>query len=99
MCHVYVLRSETTGKRYVGVTADPERRLVEHNTGQTLSTRAGAPWRVIYNEPHTSRAAEMQRERFFKSGAGRRYLDEVEQRTAERPPQAEGRGFESRQPD
>ena len=32
MCYVYVLRSEKTGKRYVGVTENLERRLAEHNT-------------------------------------------------------------------
>ena len=78
MCHVYVLRSEKTGKRYIGVTQNHERRLAEHNAGQTASTRSGAPWRLIYTEAYESRAQAMQRERFLKSGRGRRFLDELD---------------------
>ena len=78
MCHVYVLRSEKTGKRYVGITEDPERRIREHNCGQTPSTRSGAPWRKIHSEAHESRAAAMQREKWLKTGHGRAWLDQLE---------------------
>jgi len=78
MCYVYVLRSEKTGKRYVGITENHERRMVEHNSGQTPSTRSGIPWRMIHNEAHESRAAAMRRERFLKSGRGRAWLDRLE---------------------
>jgi putative endonuclease len=60
MSYVYVLRSDKTGKRYVGITEHPERRLFEHNSGQTPSTRSGAPWRKIHSEAHESRAAAMK---------------------------------------
>ena len=97
ICYVYVLRSAKTRRRYIGVSVNHERRLAEHNSGQTTSTAAGVPWRVIYVETHDSRASAVRRERFLKSGQGRQFLDKLER--AERPPEAEGRGFESRQPD
>jgi len=78
MCHVYVLRSEKTGRRYVGMTEDLERRLIEHNTGQNPSTRAGAPWKMIHSEAYESRAQAGKRERALKSGQGRAWLDELE---------------------
>jgi putative endonuclease len=84
--YIYVLRSGKTGKRYVGITADHERRLAEHNAGQTLSKRSGAPWRIVYSERHDSRSAAVLRERFLKSGRGRGFLNELEARLPERSP-------------
>jgi len=44
---VYVLKSDRTGKRYIGHTNDLERRLKEHNTGHVKSTKAGLPWSIV----------------------------------------------------
>ncbi len=38
----YVLRSEATRRYYIGHTCDLERRLREHNSGQTKATRGRA---------------------------------------------------------
>ncbi len=37
MYFVYVLQSIPTGKLYIGSSSDPERRLVEHNYGKTIT--------------------------------------------------------------
>ncbi|MFM8458828.1 MAG: GIY-YIG nuclease family protein [Chthoniobacterales bacterium] len=46
MYHVYVLRSEKTGRRYVGSTQDIAARLLQHNSGQFLATKHGIPWKL-----------------------------------------------------
>ncbi|MFO0632870.1 MAG: GIY-YIG nuclease family protein [Nannocystaceae bacterium] len=46
---VYVLRSRSSGRTYVGIALDVRRRLAQHNgklPGGAKSTRAGRPWRV-----------------------------------------------------
>jgi predicted GIY-YIG superfamily endonuclease len=50
MFTVYVLRSEKTGTRYIGCTESLERRLIEHHSGQTKSTRGKGPWELIHSE-------------------------------------------------
>ena len=45
---VYVLESETTGRYYYGYTNNPARRLNEHNTNHTRSTRNRGPWRLVW---------------------------------------------------
>ncbi len=72
---VYALRSENTGRRYVGITAHLQRRVSQHNNGQTQSTRAGVPWRLIYRESCPDHAHAREREKFLKSGQGRAFLD------------------------
>jgi putative endonuclease len=45
---VYVLQSIASGRLYIGQTNDLARRLREHRSGQTRSTRGRGPWEVIY---------------------------------------------------
>ena len=77
MFHVYVLRSEKTGRRYTGACEDLHRRLHEHNTGHTRSTRHGSPWTVIHVEQYTAWEDALRRERFLKTGRGRDELDRL----------------------
>ncbi len=74
----YVIESETTGKRYIGHSADLDRRLREHNdptVGRARYTRKQqGPWRLVYSEQLATRAEAMAREKFLKSGQGRAWL-------------------------
>ena len=74
---VYVLQSETTGRHYVGITADLRRRLQEHKTGQSRSTRGGGPWKLVYTEEYTDHSLAREREKSLKSGQGREYLKDL----------------------
>ena len=72
---VYVLRNEK-GRRYVGSTGrSAQQRLSEHNAGLNFWTRANGPWRLVYFESFETKQAALRRERYFKTGAGRRTLD------------------------
>ncbi len=77
MFHVYVLRSEKTGRRYVGSSQNIESRLNEHNSVQSLATKHGVPWKLIHHEEFPTRAEAFRRERFFKTGKGRDFLDQL----------------------
>jgi putative endonuclease len=76
MFTVYVLKSGKNGKRYVGFTGkDPVDRLAEHNNGSNKFTRRNKPYTLIYTESLEVKAEAIRRERFLKSGQGRKYLD------------------------
>ncbi len=77
MFHVYVLRSETTGRHYVGYTSDLTQRLGQHNHGITKSTKNRGPWKMVYDEEFNTRSEAMRRERFLKSGQGREELKRI----------------------
>jgi len=68
---VYVLKSESTHSSYVGYTSNLHKRLFEHNSGKSLSTRGKRPWRLIYEEEYGTRSEAASRERYFKSVKGR----------------------------
>lgn len=72
--YVYILKSMRDGKLYVGCTNDLRKRVLEHNNGQSFSTKGRKPLQLIYYEAYPHRKDAEERERFFKTGWGRRYL-------------------------
>jgi putative endonuclease len=75
--YAYVLQN-AHGRKYHGSTGrPPELRLAEHNAGRGRWTRAHRPWRLIHAERFDTKSAAQTRQRFFKTGAGRDYLDRV----------------------
>ena len=75
MFHTYVLRSQATGRYYIGSTDNLEQRLVYHNTNKTKYTRGKGPWELAWSESHSSRSDAMKREREFKGWKNRAYLE------------------------
>jgi putative endonuclease len=78
--YCYVLRSERTGRRYVGACKDLADLLYRHNSGQSPATKSGVPWRVIHTEGFTTRTEALARERYYKTGHGRDELDRLPER-------------------
>ena len=74
MACVYVLKSTVAEITYVGSTTDLDRRLNEHNSGKNFFTRRHCPWRVVYQEQFDKLSEARSREKYLKSGAGRRWL-------------------------
>jgi putative endonuclease len=75
---VYILYSASINKYYVGHTDNIDRRLNEHNTGQTRFTSlAGKPWIIVYNENYETRALAMKREKEIKSKKSRKYIESL----------------------
>jgi putative endonuclease len=56
MFYVYVLRSEKTGRRYVGPREDLDDRLRRHNAGESNATKHSVPWRLLHNESFATRS-------------------------------------------
>jgi len=49
MYYVYVLQNKYQ-RWYIGSTGDLQKRILEHNSGKSKSTKYGVPWKVIYCE-------------------------------------------------
>jgi len=71
---VYVLASEKDSSWYIGYTSNLEKRINEHNSGKTITTSRKIPWKVIYCEVAFNKQDAIAREKYLKSGMGRRYL-------------------------
>ena len=76
-CFVYILRSMTTGRYDIASTTDLERRVLEHNSGHTRSTRGRGPWHLIYIEEFGTKAEASERESQLKSWKSRRSIEQL----------------------
>lgn len=75
---VYVLKSLRNGKRYIGFTGKvAERRLWEHNHGSNKYTKQNGPFVLLYTEGIDNKTEAIKREKFLKSGQGRKFLDNL----------------------
>lgn len=77
MFTVYAIKSELDGRIYVGFTDCIERRLKEHNSGKTQSTKGYKPWKLIFMENADCRENARNREKYFKSGCGKEFLKQI----------------------
>jgi putative endonuclease len=76
MYYVYILKSEKDSKLYTGYTKNLKRRISEHNRGKTNSLKLRRPLKLIYYEVKGSLSEAIKREKYFKSGWGRKYIKE-----------------------
>ena len=74
MYYVYVIRSGKDGKWYTGCTEDLRKRFNLHNTGKVISTKGRGPFELIYYEASLNQEDAFAREKYLKSGMGKRYL-------------------------
>jgi putative endonuclease len=68
MYYVYVLRSLKDRKLYVGYTPNLESRFKKHNRKEVMSTKARAPFELIYYEAYKNREDATSREKYYKTG-------------------------------
>ena len=74
---VYVLKSLSAEKTYVGSTDNLSRRLNEHNAGKGTFTKTFLPWRLVYKEECDNLSDARKREKYFKTAAGRKVLKKL----------------------
>lgn len=72
--YTYVLLSEKDQMMYTGYTHDMNNRLSHHNAGRVPSTYTRRPLKLIYYEACLSRTDALNRERYLKTGMGKRYI-------------------------
>lgn len=71
---VYILQSLVDNNHYTGYTENLEKRIKRHNEGYVRSTRKRKPFKLIYFEEFNTKKEAQDRERYLKSGWGRKYL-------------------------
>jgi putative endonuclease len=73
--YVYVLKSEKDGKFYTGCTNDLRKRFSQHSKGQVTSTKERLPLQLVYYEMSLDQGDAFTREKYLKTGMGKRYIN------------------------
>jgi len=74
MYYAYVIQSQKDKQLYTGFTRDLQNRLQEHNEGRVPATKKRGPFELIYYEACLNEQDGLAREKYLKSGMGKRYL-------------------------
>ena len=72
--YVYILQSFKNNKWYTGYTNDLRKRFNQHQQNKSVYTKGRGPFKLIYYEASLREEDTIARERYLKSGMGKRYL-------------------------
>lgn len=74
MFYTYVIKSKKDNRWYTGSTNDLRKRFKDHNKSRVPSTKGRGPFKLIYYEACINEQDARAREKYLKSGPGKRYL-------------------------
>jgi putative endonuclease len=74
---VYFLQSKKDASYYIGVSDDAQRRLNQHNNGESKSTAPKRPWILKRVEEFSDIRLAYQRERFLKRMKSRKIIEKI----------------------
>ena len=75
---VYILKSSRFNKIYIGFTSNLIQRFYAHNYRSNKGyTKHYRPWKVIHVEFFKDKREAIQREKFLKSGNGRKWIHQT----------------------
>ncbi|MGB5895776.1 MAG: GIY-YIG nuclease family protein [Ignavibacteriaceae bacterium] len=77
MFTVYALKSKSRNYIYVGLTSNLNVRLLRHKSGYEKTTRAFAPFDLIFTEDFKTRIEARAEEKYLKSGVGKEFLKKI----------------------
>jgi putative endonuclease len=72
--YTYVLRGLNDKKLYIGWTDNLKARFIKHNKGEVVATKNRRPLKLIYYEACLNKEKAIAREKYFKTGFGRKFL-------------------------
>ena len=75
--YIYLLESESDGIWYVGLSCNPDERLKQHNRGKSKFTKGHIPWKLLYKEKIGNLKDARQKEKYYKTAAGKRRLKKI----------------------
>lgn len=74
MFYTYVIRSKRDNQYYTGFTSDLRKRFKDHQNNKVFSTKNRGPFKLIYYETCINKEDAISREKYLKTGMGKRYL-------------------------
>ena len=72
---LYILKSKTVKKRYIGITNNLNRRLKQHSQQGTTVNKLLGDFELVHTETFSNYKEARIREKFFKSGKGREWMN------------------------
>ncbi|MBT3478107.1 MAG: GIY-YIG nuclease family protein [Candidatus Marinimicrobia bacterium] len=72
---LYILKSKASSMRYIGITNNLQNRIKRHRINQSVLKRMLGEFELIYTEDYSDYKSARKREKYFKSGVGREWMN------------------------
>ena len=72
--YLYILKSETADRYYIGISSNPYRRHEYHNTLEKGFTSRYRPWKLMYERQYPSKAEAQRAEKTVKRWKSRQMI-------------------------
>jgi putative endonuclease len=73
----YIIRSESRDLCYIGHSDNVDRRLIEHNTGQSKFTRGKGPWKLAFVKQFSTRSEAVKWESKLKARKSKKVIQDL----------------------
>ena len=74
--YVYLIQSDShLGQKYIGVTANLDKRIREHNSGKSKHTAKFLPWKLVAYFTFFDKYKAYAFEKYLKSHSGRAFAE------------------------
>ncbi len=70
MFYVYIIQSLSDRSYYVGMTTNVQKRIAEHNRGQSIYASGHSPYELVWFCGFQDKKKALDFERYIKSGSG-----------------------------
>ncbi len=72
---MYILKNIDTGRYYIGSTSNLERRIKQHKSGKTRTTKILKTFSLVYSEKYENLIDARMREKKLKSYKSKKYIE------------------------
>lgn len=73
--YLYILKNIDTGRYYIGSTSNLERRIKQHKSGKTRTTKILKTFSLVYSEKYENLIDARMREKKLKSYKSKKYIE------------------------
>jgi putative endonuclease len=80
MHFVYILYSVSRQRYYIGYTADPDERVIKHNSKHKGFTNGTIDWKIVYTEQFETKKQAISREKQIKAWKSRQLIEALVQK-------------------
>lgn len=77
LAYVYILKSLKNGQYYVGSTRDVKARVVQHNSGNVVSTKHKRPYNLVFHQEFPNIDVARKVELKIKSWKRKDYIERI----------------------
>jgi putative endonuclease len=77
MYWIYIIKSSSANRYYIGQTANLKNRIHHHNAGREKYTRIASDWQLVFSKEYQTRTQAQKVENFIKKQKSKAFIEKI----------------------